>query len=94
MKIRILAGLAVSLFLLGGCEDEGDTTIVYEGDDIVMSTNSPGIVIKDNDGSVTVTQTTSEDGYTPTVVVSGNTGKVYVATQPQQPPQPEGSTDE
>jgi hypothetical protein len=72
-----------------GCEDDGDTTIIYEGDDIIMSTNSPGIAIKDNDGSVTVTQITSADSPTPTIAISGNTGRVYVATQPQElPPEP------
>ena len=71
-----------------GCEDDGDTTIIYEGDDITAGSNTQ-VVIVDNTGTVSVDQTISEDGEDPSIYIGGNTGKVYVTTRPEPPPAPE-----
>jgi len=90
-NLRVVFVLAMAMFSLlfvalglSGCEDDGDTTIIYEEGDIIMSTNSTGIAIKDNNGTVSVTQTTSADSPTPTIAISGNTGRVYVVTSPEE----------
>lgn len=72
-----------------GCEDDGDTTTIYEAQDIVMGSNSQVIVVSDNNGLVSVDQTTGEGDDDPSIYVTGNTGRVYIATRPEPPPPPE-----
>lgn len=86
MKRGMLAALR-SLALCGvclgmaGCEDEGDTTVI-EAPQYVMGTNGQVIVVSGNSGSVVVDQTTGDRD--PSIFVMGNTGRVFVATRPEE----------
>ena len=86
MKMWMLAALrsaALCGVCLGvaGCEEEGDTTVI-EAPEIVVGTNAQVIVVNGNSGSVVVDQTTG--GGDPSIFVTGNTGRVFVATRPEE----------
>jgi hypothetical protein len=77
--------LAIALAMVCcGCED--DSTTINEAD---IDAGSNGVVLIDgNAGVVSVDQTTG-DGDDPSIVITGNTGKVYVVTRPYIPePEP------
>jgi hypothetical protein len=93
MKATMLmaAGLVAMCLGLAGCEDDGDTTVI-EAPEIVVGTNTHVIVVSGNSGSVEVDQTTAGDGEDPSIFVTGNTGRVFVTTQPEEnttEPEPE-----
>jgi hypothetical protein len=73
---------------LAGCEDDGDRTTINESD---INAGSNGVLLIDgNTGTVSVDQTTSEDGDDPSIIITGNTGRMYVVTRPYIPePEPE-----
>jgi hypothetical protein len=77
----IAAGLVAMCLGLAGCEDDGDTTVI-EAPEIVVGTNAQVIVVSGNSGAVVVDQTTG--GGDPSIFVTGNTGKVFVATRPEE----------
>jgi hypothetical protein len=87
MKKTFAAVLAAACIGLSGCEDDGDTTI----NEAPVTAGSNGVVLIDgNTGIVSVDQTTSEDGDDPSIIITGNTGRVYVVTRPYIPePEPE-----
>ncbi len=93
-NLRVVFVLAMTMFALlfvalglCGCEEGDDTTI----NEAPIATGSNGVVLIDgNTGTVSVDQTTSEDGDDPSIIITGNTGKVYVVTRPYIPePEPE-----
>jgi hypothetical protein len=85
--------LAIALAMVCcGCEDDGDSTTINEAD---IDAGSNGVVLIDgNTGVVSVDQTTG-DGDDPSIIITGNTGKVYVVTRPYIPePEPEPEPDQ
>ncbi len=72
------------VLLLSGCEDDSDT-VVNEAPTIITGSNSSVIVVSDNSGLVSVDQTTTGES-DPNIYIEGNTGRVYVVTRPQEPP--------
>lgn len=88
MKALLIMVLMAVCLSMAGCEDDDDTT-VNEAQDIIVGSNSQVIVVSDNSGTIVVDQTTSPDNEDPSIFVTGNTGKVYVTTQPYIPPVPE-----
>ena len=86
MKALLILAFSAAL-LLCGCE-EGDDTVINEAPDINTASNNI-VLIDKNTGTVVVDQTTSEAGDDPSIIISGNTGKVYVVTRPYVPSEPE-----
>jgi hypothetical protein len=88
VKKIFAAVLAAACIGLSGCEDDGDRTTINESD---INAGSNGVLLIDgNTGTVSVDQTTSEDGDDPSIIITGNTGRVYVVTRPYIPePEPE-----
>jgi hypothetical protein len=77
--------IALAMFCCG-CEDDTDNTTINEAD---INVGSNGVLlIEGNNGTVSVDQTTS-DGNDDSIIISGNTGRVYVITRPYIPEIPE-----
>jgi hypothetical protein len=86
--VFVLAALIFWALAFSGCEDDGDRTTINEAD---INAGSNGVLLIDgNTGTVSVDQTTSTDGDDPSIIITGNTGRVYVVTRPYIPePEPE-----
>ena len=87
MKKTFAAVLAAACIGLAGCEDDGDRTTINESG---INAGSNGVLLIDgNIGTVIVDQTTTE-GSDDSIIITDNTGKVYVVTRPYIPePEPE-----
>lgn len=82
MRKVFAVGLVAVCLAFSGCEEDGDTTVNEAPEQVInVPTNGGVIVVDQNTGTVVVNQTTSS-GDDPSIVISRNTGVVFVATQP------------